>query len=236
MKPNFSEMNLKELRTYMLDHRDDDEAFYAYVDRSKAEGTWVKMPPLKSLEDLDNYPEFLESIRKDREKGSYSMQELQNLNKFGLTVEQVKKYQVLCLPENIETVNDQDNLIDASGTANFSKLLKEQGVKCANSYDLGLEASELERRGLEIWLGVTYILDKAVLPIVTGIISSLAVVEIQRKTKLSSQDLDSRNNTKIHIELRIIEEENSTLIKFEGNPEMLRKLLEGISDDQETKN
>jgi hypothetical protein len=67
MKPNFSEMNLKELRTYMLDHRDDDEAFYAYVDRSKAEGTWVKMPPLKSLEDLDNYPEFLEAIRKDGE-------------------------------------------------------------------------------------------------------------------------------------------------------------------------
>jgi len=220
----------------MLDHRDDDEAFYAYVDRSKAEGKWVKMPPLKSIEDLNNYPEFLESIRKDREKGSYLMQELQNLNKFGLTVEQLKEYQILCLPENIETVSNQDNLIDASGTANFSKLLKEQGVKCANSYDLGLEASELERRGLEIWLGVTYILDKAVLPIVTGIISSLAVVEIQRKTKLSSQDLDSRNNTKIHIELRIIEEENSTSIKFEGDPEMLRKLLEGISDDQETKN
>ena len=220
----------------MLDHRDDDEAFYAYVDRSKAEGKWVKMPPLKSIEDLNNYPEFLESIRKDGEKGSYLMQELQNLNKFGLTVEQLKEYQILCLPENIETVNNQDNLIDASGTANFSKLLKEQGVKCANSYDLGLEASELERRGLEIWLGVTYILDKAVLPIVTGIISSLAVVEIQRKTKLSSQDLDSRNNTKIHIELRIIEEENSTSIKFEGDPEMLRKLLEGISDDQETKN
>ena len=220
----------------MLDHRDDDEAFYAYVDRSKAEGKWVKMPPLKSIEDLNNYPEFLESIRKDGEKGSYLMQELQNLNKFGLTVEQLKEYQILCLPENIETVSNQDNLIDASGTANFSKLLKEQGVKCANSYDLGLEASELERRGLEIWLGVTYILDKAVLPIVTGIISSLAVVEIQRKTKLSSQDLDSRNNTKIHIELRIIEEENSTSIKFEGDPEMLRKLLEGISDDQETKN
>jgi hypothetical protein len=70
MKPNFSEMNLKELRTYMLDHRDDDEAFYAYVDRSKAEGNWVKMPPLKSIEDLDNYPEFLEAIRKDGERRS----------------------------------------------------------------------------------------------------------------------------------------------------------------------
>jgi len=236
MKPNFNEMSLKELRAYMLENLDDDEAFYAFVDRSKAEGNWVKMPPMKSVEDLDNYSEFIDKIRKDGEKGSYSMKELQNLGKFGLTAEQLKDYQILCLPENIETVSNKDDLIDASGTANFSKLLKEKGVKCANSYDLGLESSELERRGLEIWLGVTYILDKAVLPIVTGIISSLAVVEIQRRTKLSSQDLDSRNNTKIHIELRIIEEGNSTSIKFEGDPEMLRKLLEGISDDQETKN
>lgn len=58
-------MSLKELRTYMLGHLDDGDAFYAYVDRSKAEGNWVKMPPLKSVEDLDNYPEFLEAIRKD---------------------------------------------------------------------------------------------------------------------------------------------------------------------------
>jgi hypothetical protein len=70
MKPNFSEMSLKELRAYMLAHLDDDEAFYAYVDRSKAEGNWVKMPPLKSIEDLDNYPEFLEAIRKDGERRS----------------------------------------------------------------------------------------------------------------------------------------------------------------------
>ena len=80
MKPNFSEMNLKELRTYMLDHRDDDEAFYAYVDRSKAEGTWVKMPPLKSPEDLDNYPEFLDKIRKDGKGHSEGVSTMVNNN------------------------------------------------------------------------------------------------------------------------------------------------------------
>jgi hypothetical protein len=65
MKPNFAAMSLKELRAYMLEHRDDNEAFYAYMDRSKAEGTWIKMPPLKSIDDLDNYPEFLEAIGKE---------------------------------------------------------------------------------------------------------------------------------------------------------------------------
>lgn len=70
MKPNFSEMSLKELRNYVIQHPDEDEAFYTFVDRSKAEGNWVKMPPLKSIEDFDNYPEFLEKIRRDGEGSS----------------------------------------------------------------------------------------------------------------------------------------------------------------------
>jgi len=66
MKPNFNEMNKKELRTYVLAHRDDNEAFYAYMDKINAEGNRVTHPPLKSLEDMENYPEFLEKLRGDR--------------------------------------------------------------------------------------------------------------------------------------------------------------------------
>ncbi len=65
MNLNFNEMTLQELRAYMLAHRDNNEAFYAYIDKSKVEGNWVTMPPLKSMDDLDNYPEFLEKIRQD---------------------------------------------------------------------------------------------------------------------------------------------------------------------------
>lgn len=60
MNLNFNEMTLQELRVYMLANRDNNEAFYAYIDKSKLEG-WVTMPPLKSMDDLDNYPEFLEN-------------------------------------------------------------------------------------------------------------------------------------------------------------------------------
>jgi hypothetical protein len=67
MNFNFNEMTLKELRAYVLAHRDDNEAFYAYMDRSRIEGKWITMPPLKSIADLDNYPDFLEKIRKDGE-------------------------------------------------------------------------------------------------------------------------------------------------------------------------
>lgn len=66
MEPNFKEMSRTELRSYVLGHRDDNEAFYAYMDKIHEEGTAIKCPPLKSMEDMENYPEFLERLRKDK--------------------------------------------------------------------------------------------------------------------------------------------------------------------------
>ncbi len=66
-KPNFQKMSQKDLQTYVLAHRDDQEAFYAYIDKLHAEANWVEMPPLQSLEDLENYPEFIERVRSSSE-------------------------------------------------------------------------------------------------------------------------------------------------------------------------
>lgn len=66
-QPNFQCMNLKELRAYVLSHRHDQEAFYFYVDKLNAEGNWVEMSPSASVDDLMNYPEFLQ--RFSNEKG-----------------------------------------------------------------------------------------------------------------------------------------------------------------------
>jgi hypothetical protein len=60
---NYQQMNQKELREYVLTHREDEEAFHAYVDLLHAEGNWVEMPALESEQDLDNYPEFLDRMR-----------------------------------------------------------------------------------------------------------------------------------------------------------------------------
>ncbi len=59
-RPNFQGMSTKELRAYVLSHRDDQEAFYIYVDKLNAEANWVEMPPSKSVDDLMNFPEFLQ--------------------------------------------------------------------------------------------------------------------------------------------------------------------------------
>ena len=66
-KPDFQSMSQKDLRTYVLCHREDQEAFYAYVDKLYAEASWIEMPPLQSPEDLENYPEFIEYLRKSSE-------------------------------------------------------------------------------------------------------------------------------------------------------------------------
>ncbi|WP_442948211.1 DUF6887 family protein [Nostoc sp.] len=62
-KPNFHAMSHKELHDYVLAHREDREAFYAYVDKLHIEGNWIEMPPLQSEQDLENYPQFIERIR-----------------------------------------------------------------------------------------------------------------------------------------------------------------------------
>jgi len=54
MKPNFQTMSLKELRAFVLEHRDDEEAFQAMVDRYGAEyPNRVSYPPPKTPEERE---------------------------------------------------------------------------------------------------------------------------------------------------------------------------------------
>lgn len=40
---NYDAMDLNELRRYMLEHREDELAFHAYVDRSTAAGRMIEI-------------------------------------------------------------------------------------------------------------------------------------------------------------------------------------------------
>jgi hypothetical protein len=51
----------------VLTHRDDQAAFYAFIDKLPAEATWIDMPALESAADLVHYPEFLEHLRQSAE-------------------------------------------------------------------------------------------------------------------------------------------------------------------------
>nr|WP_198648970.1 hypothetical protein [Cyanothece sp. BG0011] len=69
-KPDFKAMTSQELKRYVLSHRDDNEAFYAYVDKINERQDRVVYPPLKSLEDMEKYPEFIEQLRQESANNS----------------------------------------------------------------------------------------------------------------------------------------------------------------------
>lgn len=53
MKPNFQAMSLSELRAYVLEHREDEAAFHALVDRYKTDyPDRVSYPAPKTPEDF----------------------------------------------------------------------------------------------------------------------------------------------------------------------------------------
>jgi hypothetical protein len=64
-KPNFKTMSSQDLKRYVLAHREDDEAFYAYIDKINERQDRVVYPPLQSLEDMEQYPEIIEQMRQD---------------------------------------------------------------------------------------------------------------------------------------------------------------------------
>ena len=67
-KPNFKTMTHQELKNYVLSHREDEEAFNAYLDKVSAKKDRVTYPPLQSLEELENYPEVIEQMRQESDK------------------------------------------------------------------------------------------------------------------------------------------------------------------------
>lgn len=67
-KYNVQTMTQKELHDYVLTHREDKEAFYAYIDKLNAEGNWVEMSPVESIEDLENNLYLIKHFRNKPEQ------------------------------------------------------------------------------------------------------------------------------------------------------------------------
>lgn len=66
-KPDFMTMPRAQLRQYILEHREDDQAFETYLDRFTSEDAIIYPAP-HSIDDLENFPELhqqnLERLRK----------------------------------------------------------------------------------------------------------------------------------------------------------------------------
>jgi hypothetical protein len=66
MKPDFRTMSMKELRIYVLEHREDDEAFYTLVDRrATANPNRVLYAPPKTPEEREEMRQIIWQKLKD---------------------------------------------------------------------------------------------------------------------------------------------------------------------------
>ncbi|MGG6270390.1 DUF6887 family protein [Leptolyngbya sp. AN03gr2] len=60
-KPDFTAMTQSELRAYVLDHRGDDEALHAFIDKCRAEN-----PPSRTYGPEDNISDAIDEYLKQR--------------------------------------------------------------------------------------------------------------------------------------------------------------------------
>jgi hypothetical protein len=153
--------------------------------------------------------------------------ETEKLHKFGIKLDNYKEYQVLCLPENVESAVTIDKLYDASDTANLSKKLKASGIKCGNSYDLGIEVGVLERRAADLWLGAIWIINNIAIPSFVNVFCNILTPMIQDRFR-SAFSVIKKPDPQIHLSLKVLRGENYTDIKYDGDPETLKQLLNGI--------
>ncbi|NPE30700.1 hypothetical protein HNV12_22645 [Methanococcoides sp. SA1] len=131
-------------------------------------------------------------------------------------------YQILCLPENFFS-DEMEELYDADHAVNLGKKLKQTDIKCANSYDLGLEPDIYFRKSAELFFGIVYVLEKAVIPVLASVLSTLLVLKITGNGEKSEE----QNSSHVNIELYLPEEKH---LKYDGDSETLLKILNDMEE------
>lgn len=131
------------------------------------------------------------------------------LSNMGIDPIKCNDYQILCLPENFHQ-GSKDNLYDADYTSNLCKILKSNGVKCANSYNLGIDSKIYVRKSDDVYLGLVWILSNIALPIFTNVMYDYF------KEKMGNKNI-------IHVEIRL---PNGKVFKHAGDAETLKERLE----------
>ena len=153
---------------------------------------------------------------------------LQKLINAGADREKIKQYDIFILPENVN--GKSDDLYDAQDAIKLSKLLKSQGIKCANAFDLGLDLPTTERRSNDIWLGEIYILKDVVLPTLISVVSGVLAALIYDWKK--RKDLREPAGV-VHADITLIKEEGKTQLHYNGDPEGFIKILKTLQREED---
>jgi hypothetical protein len=145
--------------------------------------------------------------------------ELQRLLEFGVAAEQMERFAVLCLPENLPAAGRREDLLDSQDAVDLAKRIRAAGISCANSFDLTPEAATVHRRGADLWLGVVWVLD--------GKAAGTVAAVIIRKLKGWTERTISRKG-KVHLSLRVRNGREVSEIEYRGSAGTLVRILEGL--------
>jgi hypothetical protein len=161
-----------------------------------------------------------------------SIEERAKLTQFGIDPTIINQYQIIILPENINQVSETNDLLDTGDAIFLSKLLKEQGVSCANSYDLGLEVKIYERRSYHLWLGLIWVTDHVALPVLNSVIGRIIGNKIERNLEKNKNTPNKNTPVEIHSEIKISVGDSPIYIKYEGDATTYKKILQGVIDSE----
>lgn len=96
----------------------------------------------------------------------------EQLKRLGADPDVVNQYQILCLPENLLTATNRDELVEAGQTAVVAKLLKAAGVRCALPQDVGFQIRGRVRKSADVWCGLIWIRDYLAAPTFVAVLCS----------------------------------------------------------------
>lgn len=165
----------------------------------------------------------------------FSKEEKELLLNMGVDPQNCSGYQILCLPENFEN-GSKKNLYDADYTSDLSKILKQNGIKCANSYDLGIDSKTYERKCCDIHLGLIWVQDNLVVPILATAIYDWLIsdwLKEQVKDKISEKEKVKKyafQEKTIHVYIRFCKGKK---IEYECDVKTLKERLEEDSKNLE---
>ena len=162
------------------------------------------------------------------------------LERFGIDPKQIEGYDILCLPENLEEAESVEQLYDTVESIDLCKLLKSQGLNCANSLDLGINIRYRDRRAADLWLGTLWILQAAVLSIVYSVIGAAVYAWVERKLgqkqEAPSNEINQtiQINQTIHINLSIPDGDIRREIKLDEQVDRFLKKLADVASEKES--
>jgi hypothetical protein len=139
--------------------------------------------------------------------------------KLSLADDALEGVAVMVLPENFETSGTED-ILDTMDSIDLAKFLKAQGFTCKTAYDFGLKPKVYDRRGIDIWAGVVWIVEQSIAPIIVGAV----LLWLDKKSR------NEKSATSVHFELRLQDGDKTAMMKFDGPASSLEKLLSGIKD------